>query len=370
MLALGLELQAKYPTDWSADTGMAQVLRDGTPMFVPEVTEAMVAAGARDPEHLRLLTALRFSAVIVVPLAARGLTLGALTVCMTSSGRTYDEADLALATDLAQRAGIAMDNARLYREAERARAEAESANRAKSQFLATMSHELRTPLNAIQGHVQLLEMELHGPVTDAQRDALARVERAQQHLLSLIDEVLGYARLESGRVEYDVRPVRVVDVVADVLPMVESQLAAKGIAFAIQLAEPAAERPTGVEATVVLADREKLAQVLINLLSNAAKFTPAGGRVTISVDGVTTRGGDVVQLRVTDTGIGIPADKLEAIFEPFVQVRGPYMPGAGGTGLGLAISRDLARGMGADLRAESVEGEGSSFVVTLRRAPA
>ena len=364
MRALGDELMARYPTDWSAERGMAQVLREGTPMFIPRVTDEMLVGGARDAEHLRLLRALRFSSIIVVPLKARGLTLGALTLAMGESGRTYDEADLALAQDLAQRAGIAVDNARLYRDAARAREGSEAANRAKSQFLATMSHELRTPLNAIQGHVQLLELGIHGDITDAQRGALARVQRAQQHLLGLIDEVLGYARLESGRVEYDVRAVVVADVVADVRPMVDPQLAARGLELAIDLPDH------GAAPSRVLADREKLAQVLINLLSNAAKFTPEGGRVTIALvdDGVAPVGADRVQLRVSDTGIGIPPDKLEAIFEPFVQVRGPYNPAQGGTGLGLAISRDLVRGMGGEIRAESEPGRGSTFVITLKRA--
>jgi signal transduction histidine kinase len=283
--------------------------------------------------------------------------------------------DLAVAAHRARaRAEEAMEMAtRAAAEADAARADAEAADRAKLQFLATMSHELRTPLNAIQGHLQLLELELHGPVTDAQREAFARIDRAQRHLLGLINDVLNYARLGSGRVEYDIKPVLVRDVVADVLPMVEPQLAAKGLAVEVLIPQPGEAGLSTHPPVPVWADPEKLGQIFLNLLSNAIKFTPTGGRITVEF--ITRRDGsgprDVAFFRVADTGIGIPADKLEVIFEPFVQVRSDYTRESGGTGLGLAISRDLARAMGGDLRVRSTKGEGSAFTVSLRRvAPA
>jgi signal transduction histidine kinase len=239
-----------------------------------------------------------------------------------------------------------------------ARLDAESANRAKSQFLAVMSHELRTPLNAIAGHVQLLEMGIHGSVTGPQREALDRIARSQRHLLKLINEVLNLSRVETGRVEYEMEDVAIEDVVTDLLPMVEPQLAAKGLFCDV-------ERPTSP--VRVRADREKLIQVLLNLLSNAIKFTPAGGRIT--VDFAAKSGSpDAAYIRVTDTGIGIPIDKQEVIFEPFVQVNTGTTRTTEGAGLGLAISRELARGMGGDLRVRSDTGSGSTFTLTLQRS--
>jgi signal transduction histidine kinase len=260
------------------------------------------------------------------------------------------------------------DSERARAEAEAARTAAERADLAKSQFLANMSHELRTPLNAIQGYSQLIDLGIHGPVTDAQRETLARIDRAQRHLLGLVNDVLNFSSLGAGRVEYDMKEVVVADVVADVLPFVEPQLAQKRIAVEVRLptsgAEVAAEPPARV-----WADREKLGQVFVNLLSNAIKFTPSGRRVVVTFAERANDSGptEMAFFQVSDTGIGIPREKLEAIFEPFVQVRPSYARAIGGTGLGLAISRDLARGMGGDLRVRSVEGEGSTFTVALRR---
>jgi PAS domain S-box-containing protein len=357
------EYERLYPTNWNDQSGTAQVLRTRTPLFVPRVTEELLQTVAHDEAQLSMLRALCLGSIIIVPLLARGLTLGLLSLCMSDSNRAYDEADVALAQDLAQRAAIAVDNARLYREAERARADAELANVAKSQFLATMSHELRTPLNAIQGHVQLLELGLHGPVTPAQQDALHRIERAEQHLLGLIDDVLNYARLESGSIEYVIRATLVADVLAEVVPMVEQQFRAKGVALALSI--PGTGGHGGAPPSRVLADGDRLGQILLNLLSNALKFTPAGGRVEVTQTDAEAEA--LVQVR--DTGIGIPRDKLEAIFQPFMQVRRQYAPGSGGTGLGLAICRDLARGMNGDVVAENAPGGGALFTIRLPAAP-
>jgi signal transduction histidine kinase len=266
--------------------------------------------------------------------------------------------------DITRRREAEAERERLLATAEAARREAEAANRVKGEFLASMSHELRTPLNAIGGYTQLLEMELHGPLTESQRATLARVDRAQRHLLGLINDILNYAKLESGRIEYRFAAVPLHELVAEVLPMVEPLAVARGLTVG-----PPPASPAGVPPLAAWADREKLAQVLLNLLSNAVKFTPSGGVVSVAI--AAAGDPDRVSVHVRDSGIGIPTDQLAAIFEPFVQLprRGEgRLARAEGTGLGLAISRDLARGMGGELTVESVEGEGSVFTLTLRRA--
>ncbi len=242
------------------------------------------------------------------------------------------------------------------RELEEARRVAEDANQAKSQFLAVMSHELRTPLNAIGGYAELIDLGVHGPVTEAQRSALDRIKRGQRHLLRLINEVLNLARIEAGHVEYAMEDVRVADAVQAVLPMIEPQMATAGLTSKTSIAPDLA----------VQADREKLQQILINLLTNAVKFTPSGG--TIGVTAVESPAGERVSIEVADSGIGIPPDKIESVFEPFVQVDVGHTRRREGSGLGLSISRDLARGMGGDLYARSEVGRGSTFTLALEPA--
>jgi PAS domain S-box-containing protein len=243
---------------------------------------------------------------------------------------------------------------RLLESERAAREDAEKANRAKMDFLAVMSHELRTPLNAIGGYTQLLELGIHGPVTDSQRQALARIKSSEAHLLGLIEDVLNFAKIEAGRVTFDLKPIPVGELVAEVDALVETQMRAKGIAY-VRREAPAVD---------VMVDPEKARQVILNLLSNAVKFTPGGGRITVGFE----LRDDEVDISITDTGSGIPLDKQEAIFEPFVQVQRAYNSTQSGTGLGLAISRDLARSMGGGLAVESELDRGSTFVLTLPRA--
>lgn len=237
-------------------------------------------------------------------------------------------------------------------DAARRLAEVEAANRAKSQFLASMSHELRTPLNAIGGYAELIEMGLGGLVTPQQREYLSRIRTSQQHLLRIINDLLNYSRIEAGRLVYEKEPVEVTQVLDNVLGMVAPQAASRGIAL---------ERGDCADHVVAVGDRVKMEQIVLNLLSNALKFTPRGGQVISSCGNA----GDKVFITVRDNGPGIPSDAIDQIFEPFVQLGRSLSSGHEGAGLGLAISRDLARAMQGDITVESVPGEGAAFTLTM-----
>jgi len=243
---------------------------------------------------------------------------------------------------------------RLLESERTARAEAEEANRSKSRFLAVMSHELRTPLNAIAGYSDLLDLGIHGELSEAQREALRRIQKSERHLLGLIEDVLTYARVETGQLKFHLAPLDILDLVTTTEALVAPQILARGLRLDL----------SGCKAGVfVEVDRYKTQQILVNLVANAIKFTPPGGTIAISC----TADASSVWLAVSDTGIGIPSDSLATIFEPFVQVDTRLTRTHEGVGLGLAISRDLARAMGGDLTVDSRIGEGSCFTLTLRR---
>ena len=215
-------------------------------------------------------------------------------------------------------------------EARKAWQAADSANRSKAEFLAVMSHELRTPLNSIGGYVDLLEMELRGPLTDSQKSDLQRIKRGQEHLLRIINDILNFTRLEATEAKYELIDVPVRALLADLDAVVSSLAAAKELEYACDMPSHGVFTRT---------DPDKLRQILINLLSNAVKFTPPGGRIKISC----AADENTVSISVEDNGPGIPADKIEAVFEPFVQLDRGLTRTTDGTGLGLAISRGLAR---------------------------
>jgi PAS domain S-box-containing protein len=240
-------------------------------------------------------------------------------------------------------------------EADAARIAAEQANVAKSDFLAVMSHELRTPLNAIGGYVDLLELGIRGPVTAEQLTDLDRIRRNQLHLLGLINNILNFAKLEAGHVEVHITEAPLPPILAGMEPLIEPQLRAKALAYRYEPCDPD---------LAVHTDVEKTQQILLNLLSNAIKFTERGGRIELTCRATT----DAVEVIVRDTGCGIPPEKLDAIFEPFVQVEQRLTRQGQGTGLGLAISRDLARALDGDLVVESRLGEGATFTLKLPRA--
>ena len=237
-------------------------------------------------------------------------------------------------------------------EAEEARQAADEANAAKGQFLRMMSHELRTPLNAIGGYVDLLEAGVRGPLTPAQQDDLGRIRSAQGRLLSLINDVLNFAKLEQGLISFEIRPLQVASVLKAVEPMIDTQLRVKEITF---------ECDTCGSDLTVSADSQKLGQILLNLLSNAVKFTPVGGRIVMSAK----REEATVLLSVSDNGPGIPPERLRAVFQPFVQVDSTLTRVHGGSGLGLSISRELAHGMGGTIAVQSKPGAGATFTVSL-----
>ncbi len=241
-------------------------------------------------------------------------------------------------------------------EAKKAWAAADAANRTKAEFLAVMSHELRTPLNSIGGYIDLLEMELRGPLTDAQKSDLARIKRSQLHLLGIINDILNFTRLEATEVKFDIIDVPVRALVTDLDDVVSSLAHAKSLEY---------ECDSLAANVYARTDPDKLRQILINLLSNAVKFTPDGGRIRVSW----TVNQKSVSIHVEDTGRGIPRDKQEAVFEPFVQLERGLTRTTEGTGLGLAISRGLARGMGGDILLESEVGAGSVFTVMIPLSP-
>ena len=240
-------------------------------------------------------------------------------------------------------------------EAERlARAEAEKANEAKARFLATMSHELRTPLNAIGGYAELILDGIRGPVTPEQVQDLERIQRSQRHLLSLINDILNFAKIEAGRVNFNCRDISMHETLSTLEELVAPQLKEKRLSYNYYCCDPT---------FTAFADPEKVQQILLNLLSNATKFTPVGGSVTVQCGATVTE----MAVEVTDTGPGIADSRIESVFEPFVQLDRAHRSRHEGTGLGLAISRDLARSMNGDLRAISSVGKGSTFILTLPR---
>ena len=249
-----------------------------------------------------------------------------------------------------------------------ARAEAEAANRAKSEFLATMSHELRTPLNAVMGYAQLLNLGIGGKLSPDQQRQIERIAASGRHLLGLVNEVLDLAKIDAGRLTVHIAPASAAGTAEAAATLIQPSAEARGVALG--------SRPAGGAGEYYLGDEDRVRQILVNLLTNAVKFTDAGGRVTVELghssepdaDARLRRGGRYTFFRVTDTGIGMPADRLSSIFEPFVQIESGRTRTNDGSGLGLAISRRLARLMRGDITVRSSIGAGSAFTLWLPSA--
>jgi PAS domain S-box-containing protein len=374
---LGWEINRRYPAKINHNQGVGRVLRTGKSKLAALITDSHLLEASQDDEHFQLLRELGLKSAIFVPLRARGRILGAISLLSTESERCYNAADLALVEDLAQRAAIAVDNARLYQEtqsaqqiaelayaAEReARAEseaalntAEAANRIKDEFLATLSHELRTPLNAMLGWTQLLRTRK----MDAEKmgRGLETIDRNTRSLSKLIEDILDVSRIMTGKLHLAPQP-------CDLLGLIE---------VALDAVRPAAEAKkmqvsvNNASALVVWADSNRLQQVVLNLLSNAIKFTPNGGQVEVSVLAVTTDGTSepCAQIQVKDTGKGISPEFLPHVFERFRQENNSTTRTYGGLGLGLALVRYLVELHGGIVKADSPgEGLGSTFTVEL-----
>lgn len=345
-----------YPTPEDPNDILSLTYRThGEPVVITKDSEEALLAAVHGPGNLAVLRRLGFGALLVVPLVVHDTVLGRMMFVSPTGDESFSAEETALAIDLADRCAMALDNARLYCEADALRSAADEANRAKSQFLGNVSHELRTPLHAIGNYVDLLELTGDN-LTQEQRSDLGRIKHNQQHLATLISQLLNFVRDENGRVEYRFTTVPAAVALQEVTDLLRAPIRDGRIALELQPGDP------GVAAW---ADQDRVRQILVNLVTNAVKYGPAeGSRITLSSSATS----ETVSMHVADTGQGIPSDKLEAIFEPFVQLTGGRRRRQGGVGLGLAISRDLARAMNGDLTAESTVGAGSRFTLTLPRA--
>jgi PAS domain S-box-containing protein len=350
---------------------VVKVIQSAEPELIPEISAAFLKSIASDDEQLRILEKLRPESGMVVPLVARGNRHGAITFVSAESGRRYGAADVAMAEEVARRAAVAVDNARLYHDAQ-------EANRIKDEFLATVSHELRTPLNAILGWLHLMKTGRLDEVTS--KEALGTIERNARSQAQLVEDLLDISRIITGRLRMEVRRVRLELVITSALDAVRPAAQAKSIQLHTSF-DPAADEVSG--------DPDRLQQIIWNIVSNAIKFTPAGGRVDVSVERVAAnaagdgrlgspgswrvakgdeggRAREYARIVVSDTGEGISPEFLPHVFERFRQADGSTTRLHGGLGLGLAIVRHLVEMHGGTVQVASPgEGRGSTFTVDL-----
>jgi len=332
----------RYPLDPGSDTIHARVYRDRQPVLVEDVDEDWLRAATRDDDHFELVRSIGPRSLILVPLGTGRDSLGVLTAGCTHSG-PFGSPDMHLAAEIARRAALAIENARLYRDAD-------AANRAKANFLSVMSHELRTPLSAVIGYTDLIDRGVVGEVNDDQRKFLGRIRASSNHLLQIIEEILAYAGTEMGEERLVLEETTLGELMDGVIAVTQPLANESGLEYHVQVDAPDARLNT---------DTRKVRQILVNLISNALKFTQDGEvRVTAGID-------DGLVISVRDTGVGIPEDRIDDIFEKFWQVEDPMTRRAGGTGLGLTVAQSFTRLLGGTLDVESEEGVGSTFTLRL-----
>lgn len=332
------------PATQDVANSVIMVLESGKPLIDRSLTDEGLRRLAVNEEQFRALAALEAHSVLIVPMVARDRVLGSLTFIASRPRHPHRAEDLALAHDLAQRAALAADNARLF-------AMAQDASRAKDEFMASMSHELRTPLTAIIGYTELLGDEIVGPLNATQREQLARIRASGNLLLALVDQILHLARVESGEQAPRMAEVSAAAIMEQALMLISTPLRQKNLALTVKAPPPD---------VVLVTDPLWLRQILVNLLGNAVKFTERG-EVGISA----TRDGGTVVFEVWDTGIGIPGKFLDRIYDPFWQAEQRMTRRYGGAGVGLAVAHRLTALLRGEISVSSAVGEGSRFTVRL-----
>lgn len=346
-VALANELQMRYPPDPNSPISPAAVARSGEPVLIERVTDDIVAQNAQDDEHLERMRALGIRSAVILPLVARGNVLGAMSLVRAETPRSYSADDLPLLLELARRAALAVDNARLMHETTQAL-------RLRDEFLATLSHDMRTPLATILGYLQISQRQI-GRLEGAERvgEFLERAERTTVRMAHFVSELMDVSLITAGQ------PIPLVTEAVDLNAIVERSLNEhRQLDGTHELVLDRSREPA-----IALTDPARVERILENLLSNAIKFSPEGSTVRISVEATP----DEAAVKVTDEGVGIPAGELALIFQRFH--RAATAKGAPGVGLGLSGAREVARRMGGDLTAESEEGRGSTFTLRIPTQP-